>query len=182
MKQTLLNILCGILCAALIIGALCIGAVRGWEQERANTLQALSTGELAPSLKERAMDAANLAVVVSRHLDASDPRLTRLQELRALLSSDASSDMLVQADAELSTLIDKLAEELPQLASLQASARDQAYLSTLSRTLRESTELTEAYAIIVRNYNNRLINSPTGWIARLLGVSVIELPEGGSAQ
>ena len=182
MKRTLLNILCGILVAALLIAAVCIGAVRGWGQERANTLRVLTVGELAPSLEERAMDAANLAVVVARHLDPSDERLTRLQELRALLSSQQNADQLVQAIAELSTLADSLAEELPQLASMQASARDQAYLSTLSRTLGESAEFSEAYAIIVRNFNNKLINSPTGWIARLLGVQTIELPEGGFSQ
>lgn len=176
MKKTLLNILCGILCAALVIGALCIGAVRGWEQERGNALRTLSEGELSASLEERAMDAANLIVVISRHLDASDERLTRLQELRATLSSQASADALVQADAELSTLVSRLEQELPELASVQASARDQAYISTLTRTLSESSDLSEAYATIVRSFNNRLINSPTGWIARLLGVRIIELP------
>lgn len=122
------------------------------------------------------MDAANLIVVVSRHLDASDERLTRLQELRAILTSQGSADALVQADAELTTLVSALAQELPELASVQTSARDQAYVSTLTRTLSESTDFSEAYAIIVRNFNNGLINSPTGWIARLFGVKPIELP------
>lgn len=176
MKQTLLNILCGLLCAALITGAVCIGAVRGWEQERAETLRTLSVGELASSLEERAMDAANLIVVISRHLDASDERLTRLQELRAILSSQTSADALVQADAELTALAVSLGQELPELASVQASARDQAYVSTLTRTLSEATDFSEAYAAIVRNFNNGLINSPTGWIARLFGVKIIDLP------
>lgn len=174
MKNTLLNILCGILCAALVISAVCIGAVRGWHQERANTLLTLSVGELSSSLEERAMDAANLIVVVSRHLDPSDERLSRLQELRAVLTSQAGADVLLRADAELSALIDSLAEELPELASLQASARDQAYVSTLVRTLKEPTDFSEAYAIIVQNFNNKLLHSPTGWIARLFGVSLIE--------
>lgn len=176
MKRTLLNILCGILCAALVISAVCIGAVRGWKQERANTLLTLSTGELAASLEDRVMDAANLIVVISRHLDPSDERLARLEELRAILSSQASSDILVQADAELTTLASKLEQELPELANVQASARDRAYVSTLTRTLSETTDISEAYAIIVRNFNNGLVNSPTGWIARLFGVSLIELP------
>lgn len=177
MKNTLLNILCGILCAALMISAVCIGAVRGWERERANTLLTLSAGELSASLEERAMDAANLIVVVSRHLDPADERLARLKELRtALTSPTASADALVQADAELSALVSALAQELPELASVQASARDQAYVSTLTRTLSETTDLSEAYADIVRDFNNKLINSPTGWVARLFGVSLIELP------
>ena len=51
MKQTLLNILCGILCAALLAGAVCIGAVRGWGQERANALLALGLHNSQQALK-----------------------------------------------------------------------------------------------------------------------------------
>lgn len=176
MKQTLLNILCGILCAAMIIGAVCIGAVRGWQNERNEALTTLSAGgELSVQLEERAMDAANLIVVVSRHLDASDERLVRLQELRALLSSQADAGALVQADAELTSLAQSLGQSLPGLASVQADARDQAYISTLTRTLGESTNVSESYADIVRSFNNRLINSPTGILARLLGVPLLDL-------
>ena len=176
MKKTLLNILCGLLCAALLIGAVCIGAVRGWQRERAEALSALSAdGELSGLLEERAMDAANLIVVVSRHLDASDARLSRLKELRALLSGQISeAEDLVQADAELTALAQELGQSLPTLASVRDSARDQAYISSLTRALSESTDLSEAYNAIVRGFNNRLINSLTGSLARLLGVPLLE--------
>lgn len=175
MKQTLLNILCGLLCAALIISAVCIGAVRGWQVEREEALTALS-GELSGVLEERVMDAANLIVVVSRHLDASDERLTRLQELRATLSGQASADALLQADADLSALALSLGQSLPQLASVQASVRDQAYISTLTRTLGENTGLGNAYQLLGEAFNQRLASHPTGWIARLFGVKAIDLP------
>ncbi|MCH5286404.1 MAG: hypothetical protein J1E43_03210 [Christensenellaceae bacterium] len=175
MKKALLNVLCGILCAALIISAVSIGAVRGWQKEREKALTALS-GELSEGLEERAIDAANLTVVVSRHLDASDERLAQLQELRLLLTNHASSpDVLIQADADLTALAQSLGQSLPELASVQASARDQAYISTLTRTLGETTGIGNAYESLARGFNNRLVNSPTGWIARLFGVSLIDV-------
>lgn len=178
MKRTLTGILCGILCAALILGAVCIGAVRGWEREREEALTSLS-GELSQVLEERVMDAANLIVVASRHLDASNEQLTQLQALRATLSSQTSADALIQADADLTALAQALGQSLPELASVQASSRDQAYISTLTRTLGENTGIGNAYHLLAEAFNQRLTNSPTGWIGRLLGVQLIELPEGG---
>ena len=176
MKNTLLNILCGILCAALLVGALCIGAVRGWSREREAVITAFSSGGME-LLEERAMDAANLIVVASRHLDASDEQFARLKELRAILSSPAEhAGEVVQADEELSELAASLAQSLPELASVKASARDQAYVSTLTRTLMEPSTLEESYADLAFSYNNRLTNSPTGWVARLFGVSLIKVP------
>lgn len=173
MKKILLNVLCGLLCAALLIGAVCIGAVRGWQGEREKALSALSD-ELSIGLEERAMDAANLSVVVSRHLAVSDERLVRLQELRLLLSSGtADAYQLIQTDAELTELARSLGQELTELSSVQASPRDQAYISTLTRTLAENTGMSNAYEALVVEFNSRLIDSPTGWIARLFGVSLI---------
>ena len=175
MKKTLLNILCGILVAALLIGAACIGAVRGWQREREEALSALS-GELSQVLEERAMDAANLIVVASRHLDASNEQLTRLQELRSLLSDRITkAEDLIAADADLTALAQSLGQSLPELASVRASARDQAYISTLTRTLGENTGISNAYQLLSEAFNQRLTSSPTGWIARLLGVPLIDV-------
>ena len=175
MKRTLLNILCGILVAALLIAAVCIGAMRGWQGEREKALTALS-GELFGVLEERAMDAANLIVVTSRHLDAADERLMKLQALQLLLSDRASSpDELIQADADLTALAQSLGQSLPELASVRASARDQAYISTLTRTLAESTGIGNAYHLLVEAFNQRFTSSPTGWIAQLLGVPLIDV-------
>lgn len=175
MKNALLNILCGLLCAALLVGALCIGSVRGWNREREEALTVLST-ELSAQLEERAMDAANLAVVAARHLNASDERLKQLQDLRAALTDpSADADALVKADAALTELAQALGQSLPQLASVQASGRDQAYVSSLTRTLSEHTGISNAYELLARDFNNRLINSPTGWLARLMGVSLLEV-------
>lgn len=122
------------------------------------------------------MDAANLIVVASRHLDASDGQLERLKELRALLANPAEhADAILRADAELTELAASLGQSLPGLASVQASARDQAYISTLTRALTEPSTLEQSYADLAFSFNNRLINSPTGWIARFFGVSLIDV-------
>ena len=174
MKKTLLNILCGLLLVALLGGALCIGAVRGWRGERESALTALSSNYSA-LLEERAMDAANLLVVASRHLDPADERIELLKQARTILANPpANAEAVVQADVSLSALAAELGQSLPQLASVQASARDQAYVSTLTRTLGEESTLAESYQTIAEEFNNRLTSSASGWVARLFGVSPID--------
>lgn len=176
MKDTVLNILCGVAVAAMIAAAICIGAVGGWRGEREDALADLAA-ELSAVLEERAMDAANLSVVAARHLPARDEALTRLQALRAALTDpDAGADALIEADRELTALARELGRTLPELASVQASARDQAYVSALTRALSENTGLTNAYELLARGFNDRLNRSPTGWIARLFGVAPIAVP------
>ena len=174
MKKTLLNVLSGLLCAALVIGAVCIGSVRGWQRERDQALTTL-TDELSAGLEERAMDAANLSVVVTRHLDDSDERLIRLREIQSILANDRmEAPDLIAADADLTELAQSLGQSLPELASVQASARDQAYISALTRTLGENTGISNAYQLLAEGFNNSLMNAPTGWIARLFGVTTID--------
>ena len=176
MKRTLLNILGGLLAAAMLLGAVCIGAVRGWQGEREAALMALSEDDgLRDLLEERAMDAANLTVVAARILPEDDERLARLRDVRAVLTSGMTeAPDLIAADRELTELAQSLAM-LPALSSVQISPRDLAYISTLTRALTEPTSVGERYADLARGFNNRLISSPTGWIARMFGVSVIEV-------
>lgn len=118
------------------------------------------------------MDAANLLVVASRHLDASDERIAALKEARAALANpSADAAAVVQADAALTALAAELGEALPQLASVQTSARDQAYVSTLTRALSEESTLAESYETIANEFNERLSGSLSGWVAKLFGVA-----------
>jgi len=175
MKTSLSTALCAALCVLLTVSALFVGAVRGWSGERDAALHALSAeGELYAQLQNRAMDAANLAVVAARHVPAEDGRLTQLTQLRRTLESGKSAvEELVQADGELTDLALVLGQELPQLASVQASARDQAYIATLTRTLGEQTGMAETYAARVEDFNDRLTSSLTGRLAMLLGVEAL---------
>lgn len=175
MKTSLSTLLCAALCVILTACALCVGSVRGWRSERVAALNSLSSeGELHTQLQNRAMDAANLAVVVARHVSADDARLTKLAEIRRTLESGKSTiEDLAQADSELTSLALSIGQELPAAASVQASARDQAYIATLTRTLGEATGMADSYAARVEDYNDRLTSSLTGRLAMLLGVEAL---------
>lgn len=171
MKNTLSTILCVLLTIAMVAGAACIGAVRGWSSEREAALGTLSqSGAMAESLQARAMDAANLAVVAARHLtdDADVAALRTAYE--TITDGKAPADEIARADAAISAAAASLAANLPGLTSVQASARDQVYISTLTRTLSESTGSASAYASAIEDYNARLTSSLTGKLAMLLGV------------
>lgn len=172
MKNTITTVLCVVLVAAMVVAAVGIGAVRGWNSQREEALSALSeTGELGASIQVRAMDAANLAVVAARHLnDDADVATLRSAYNTICGSSNADPAQLAQADDAISTAAASLAQKLTGLASVQASARDKAYISSLTRTLSETTGAAAAYAAMMEDYNTRLTSSPTGKLAMLLGV------------
>lgn len=175
MKTSLSTLLCAALCVILTACALCVGSMRGWSGEREAALNSLSSeGALHTQLQNRAMDAANLAVVVARHVPAEDARLTKLADIRRTLESEKSTiEDLAQADSELTALALSIGQELPQTSSVQASARDQAYIATLTRTLGEATGMADSYAAKVEDYNDRLTSSLTGRLAMLLGVEAL---------
>ena len=77
---------------------------------------------------------------------------------------------MARADAAISAAAAHLASLLPELPSVQASPRDQAYISTLTRTLSEDAGAADAFAAAVQDYNARLTGSLTGRLAMLLGV------------
>ncbi|MGN0778567.1 MAG: hypothetical protein ACI4MJ_05420 [Aristaeellaceae bacterium] len=177
MKNTLLTILSILLAIVLAAGAVCLGAYRGWSQERTDALHVVSAdADLSASLEERAMDAANLAVVAARHLPAGDADLTALRDIRAILTdASAPSDEKTRADGQLTLLAEKLAASLPQLDSVAASARDQVYIATLTRTLAQGADSAAAYAAAAQHFNDRLSSTLTGRLAMLLGVEPLSV-------
>ena len=86
------------------------------------------------------------------------------------LGENISKTMDDAADAELTRLAARLQQELPQLASVQQSSRDQAYITTLTRTLLAAQSVTDSYNAQVESFNRRLEASLTGKLAQLLGV------------
>lgn len=182
MKDTLSTFFCILLTIVLVAGAVCIGAVRGWHNEQVATLEAVAVGsDLSEPLNNRGMDAANLAVVASRHLAAKDPDVTLLQQAYSIIcKGNFSAIERAQADAQISIAAASLAERLPQLASVQASKRDQAYITTLTRVLSQPTSFAEDYAAALEDYNTRLNSSLTGKLAMLLGVEPIPAAAGGN--
>lgn len=173
MKNTLITLLCLLCALVLTAGAVCIGARNGWIQEREEALGVSS--QTASSLEERAMDAANLYVVASRHLPKDDPLMVDLLGARTLLQSQtATSAEKAQADVSLTATAQVLSETLPGLDSVKASARDQVYIATLTRTLVQGRDAV-AFTLNAQDFNNRLASSLTGRLAMLLGVDPIEI-------
>lgn len=172
MKKTLSAALCIVVCAALCLCALGIGAVRGWRGERDEALSALTrSGDIYEQLHLRGMDAANLAVVAARHLPPEDPHLRQLRAAWETISSpDAAAQALAAADSAITEAAQALSEALPALPSVQASQRDQVYISSLTRTLLQSSGVAGVYSQHIAEFNRRLNDSLTGRIAMLLGV------------
>lgn len=176
MKNTLTTILCLLLSAVLAVGAVCLGARNGWLKEREKAISTFSGDESTDSFENRAMDTANLYVVAARHLPADNPLLTALQECRATLQSTAaSSTEKAQADIALTATAQALASTLEAESSVQASVRDQVYITTLTRTLTQGRDAA-AYALSAQDFNRRLQESLTGKLAMMLGVTVIDVP------
>ena len=172
MKSKWITVLCVAAAVVMTVAAVCIGAVRGWGGEQEKVLSAFTEdSSLHEYLDTRAMDAANLIVVASRHLPADDATLTKLQMARStLLHPEASVMQLSHVDAVITEAAKTLAETLPKLDSVKASSRDQAYITTLTRTLSAATDVTSAYDTAVKTFNERMNGSFTGMLAKLFGV------------
>lgn len=181
MKNTITNVLCVVLVAAMVAAAVGIGAVRGWNGQREQALTALSeTGELGAAVQVRAMDAANLAVVAARHL-TDDPDVAALRSAYSTIcGGSAEPAQLAVADDAISAAAASLAEKLTGMDSVQRSERDRVYISSLTRTLSETSGASVAYTAMMEDYNTRLAASPTGRLAMLLGVK--PLAQGGNVQ
>lgn len=179
MKNKLSNIPFALLCAVILLAALGIGAVRGWSADRAEVLAALTQeGEMRTQLEYRGMDAANLAVVAARHLPADDADLIALRNASAvLLSGTEDPEAILSADAVITRIALQFAQELPLLPSMQASSRDQAYVTMLTSALGRKNGLTHSYTLLVEDFNTKLTTSLTGRVAMLLGVDPLPVPE-----
>lgn len=173
MKNSLSTIICVLLCVAMVAGAVCTGAVRGWSGERGRVLE----GMLSPRQQDRAMDAANLATVAARHLPADDPDIVALRSAYTLITTGTDDDAdAIRADKSITAAALSLSQRLPQLDSYQRSSRDKAYVSALTRSLSdaEATGSARSFSAAAADFNQRLQSSPTGMLAMLLGVKPLQ--------
>ena len=172
MKTILSKILTVLLCVALAAAAVGIGAVRGWSAERERALDALGDGgAMRTQLEHRGMDAANLAVVAARHLPAADADLLALRQASDTLLSDTEDVIaIMEADQTITVVAARFAASLPQLASVQGSSRDMAYIDALTGSLDKQSSLTHSYTLLTEDFNSRLSGSLLGRLAMLLGV------------
>lgn len=177
MKNILTYALAIFAAVVLAAGAVCIGAVNGWQQER---VQASTLGEnnqeLVTLLDTRAMDAANLAVVASRHLPADDKQLCMLRDAQAVLASGKGTmEELMAADETITLIAREFGQTLPLLPSVMASPRDQVYVSMLTRTLSEGDSAKALFTASAERFNKRMNDSLTGRLAMMLGVEPLSI-------
>lgn len=179
MKNVLTTALAVFAAIVLAAGAVCIGAVNGWKSEREEALSVGETNaELAAVLETRAMDAANLAVVAARHLPEDDKQLALLRDAQAVLwKGSGSMQEMITADALITEIAGAFGKSLPALPSVQASQRDQVYVSMLTRTLSEGESAAALFRLSANDFNTRLNASLTGRLAQLLGVEPITTDE-----
>lgn len=175
MKIKLSNILFVLMCIVLLSASVCMGVVRGWSRERSGILSALTeNGDLRIQLEYRGMDAANLASVASRHLPADHADLLALLAASGMLLGDyADVHGILVADADVTAIARRFSQELPALASVQASTRDQAYIHTLTELLGNQDDLANSYVLMINDFNQRMSTSPTGRLAMFFGVKLL---------
>lgn len=151
--------------------AICVGAYRGWSEERSQVEQ-LSSG-LEQMLGSRVESAYNLLTVAQRHLPRNDARMQAVTEDREVLESNADFAQKAAANARLTRDGEALLSALLELDSVQQDDRDQMYVTAyLPQMLEESEEKTASanYNLAAAAFNARLRESFSGRLAQLLGV------------
>lgn len=176
MKNILTTALAVLAAIMLTAAAVCLGAVNGWRTEREEALMpGAANADIMALLDTRAMDAANLAVVASRHLPEDDKQLLLLKEAQAVLKKGSGSvQELAAMDALITDIAADLGKTLTVLESVQASQRDQVYITMLTGTLSEGQNAAALFRSAADDFNARLNASVTGKLAMLLGVTPIE--------
>ena len=171
MRRTLSSILTVVLCAVLLLGAVCVGSWRSWARKRDAAVDFLNTDvQLTELAQTRLMDGANLAVVAARHLPAGDAELTALQDaVRGLYDEHTARELLAQ-EQTVTAAAAAIIRRLGQLPSVQESSRDQAYLTGLSASLSGESRAQAVLTAFCDDFNSRMSASLTGRLALLLGV------------
>lgn len=183
MKNKASGALSILLCAVLVLVGLCVGCTRSWTADRDKALADLGKNEqLVQALSERGMDAANLAVVVARHLDASDADLVSLRKVsETLMNPGRKFAEAIAADRQLTDLAASLARRLPDL-----EGRDKDYMVTLTGRISAASVATVFSADLDQAcdaFDKKLTSWPIKMIAQLFGAQTMRqtlgLAEGG---
>lgn len=164
-----------LLMICLILFSVCLGAYRGWSDERAQVEESLSG--LESMIAGRVECAWNVWAVAKRHLPETDEDILRMNEARDILSGSASLSEKAAADAWLSESAARVLEKLSSLPSVQQDSRDLMYAeSYLPQMLSESEERTASsrYNAAAAQFNLQLQESFSGAIAHFLGVKPAE--------
>ena len=164
-----------LLMICLILFSVCLGAYRGWSDERAQVEESLSG--LESMIASRVECAWNILAVAGRHLPETDEDFVFIAQARDILSGSGTLSEKAAADALLSESASRLLQRLCALPSVLQDSRDLMYAeSYLPQMLSESEERTASsrYNAAAADFNHQLQESFSGAIARLLGVEPAE--------
>lgn len=162
----------------LLVFGLVYGDVSGHADERARA-DALLRGEsgLLTVIAYRAADGLNLCVVADRHL-AADADVEALRAAAAALRKGSGALPAVKAgDQTLAGAFGAVAAKLRATPSFQQSERDRQYLEMLSADFSQygQNEIFDAYNKAAEAFNQKLLETLPGKLARFLGVKPLEL-------
>jgi len=157
----------------LILAGLCLGAVRGFNKERAEVIGLLDgKSGLSDALMYRGADGMNLYAVAERHI----PGTQELEELRSVSAGMTAPGGTLAEKQELDGKLDGCVSAVLLLLegteSYQASQRDQQYVTMLKNDMSElsgHSYYTE-YSAAAEAFNQKLESSLMGKLASLLGV------------
>lgn len=170
-----------VLALCLVVGALFIGAQRGWSEER-KTLDA-SLSELSAMLDKRVEVANNLLTVAQREqysgLVDNSLIASVKDSLKTLSAPSASLPQKAKANEDFETAAKSLLKTLAQLDAVKADALDSRYVTqTLPQMLEKSMQSADAlingYNNAAQDYNSRLNASAGALFARLLGINAAQ--------
>ncbi|NLG58368.1 MAG: hypothetical protein GX540_08145 [Clostridiales bacterium] len=176
MRKFPFSVLAIVLALLMVAAALFIGAVKGSRVEKAQVESAL--GSLGTVFTTRVETGNNLLTVARRHLPQGDERMAAVARDVQALSSQASLAARTRANTSLEENARALLAILKDSESVQADSRDMAYVTgLLPQALDQSAQWTDvgSYNEAAGAYNDRLNNTFSGLLARLLGQTEAEL-------
>lgn len=164
---------------ALVLFGLLFGTARGFDDDR-KQVDELLHGEsgLLTVLSLRGADAMNLRVVALRHLEEGDEDVAALfAQAQVLRTMGTSLITLRQADEQLETVAQLVAQKLLSLPEFQQNERDAYYVDMLltdMKSLARSTVI-ETYNQAAIDFNSQLQKPISGNLARLVGIKPCEV-------
>ena len=175
MRKAPLIVLGTVLMLLLVVASLFIGALRGYQQEKAQVESTL--GSLETVFSSRVETGNNILTVAERHLPREDALITAVKQDLQALTSNSPFPERAKANDSLEQNARALLSALQGTASVQADSRDLGYVTgLLPQALDQSAQWSDAryYNEAAEAFNNRLSGSFAGTLAMLLGQKPVQ--------
>ncbi|MHC1785669.1 MAG: hypothetical protein AB9880_01205 [Christensenellales bacterium] len=160
-----------LLMICMMASAILWGAHKGWSAQRLQVDEALDS--LRDMLGTRSEVIANILTVASRHLPKDDEQLSQMRLDRDLLTGRLDLPGKAAANERLGRNAEAVLSRLAADPAVQGDARDNLYVTQmLPQALDQSQSLVQeaAYNTQAADFNQRLLSSFSGALARFLGI------------